>query len=214
MTLHRTLPSVLHHISPSLAACHASRARILEPEDTSLALAHCHKCGTYLLDGSGSIRTTRLARSSKRRTRCTTHLRTHCTVCGHVGCVPLPPTDGDAPSASFPMPRASARLLNPPSTMASAPHAISSRPAQSALDKTPQHAPSSRSHSTLNPSPSVHPLPISAASQSQTAPQTQVKKTRPKKKAGLHELLARNRDKQQQASGQPGAGLSAFLTDL
>jgi hypothetical protein len=70
----QTLPFALLPISPALAALHASRARLLYPENTSSNVTHCIHCGTYLLHGDGNIR---LFRHKQAR-----FLQRSCNTCG------------------------------------------------------------------------------------------------------------------------------------
>ncbi|KAI0660999.1 hypothetical protein C8Q70DRAFT_1052821 [Cubamyces menziesii] len=232
------LPLVLSPISSHLAALHATRARLLHPADSSLAHTHCSHCGTPFLSSGGRIRSIR--KRKKRKTSPSSGsdavervLRRSCRACGRDNDLPL---DSSAHAPIFP------KVRDRPRRNASAPPRASSvAPAVAAADPPPvpataQHAPASQSHasrsllpatassassrsSSLAPSAAPRPSPAPATKAEQIgAPQhgPGQPKARPKKKAGLQSLLARNREKQEQEKKREGQGqgLSAFLQGL
>jgi hypothetical protein len=86
----------------------------------------------------------------------------------------------------------------------------------------PATFPPARSHNTITSQPPIipEPSPPSPPKSVSPAPLTPAPKSRPKKKAGLQQLLAQNREnkererqKQKQSDSQFG-GLAAFLSDL
>lgn len=98
------LPLAIQPASRSLAALHATRARLLHhpgPETDVLRDTHCTKCGVYLLDGAGSVRLVRKARHNKAKKNTKSPgpkpydrvLRRSCRVCGSVEDVPVFSTD-------------------------------------------------------------------------------------------------------------------------
>lgn len=203
------LPSVLQSASPSLAALHATRARLLHyPDPTGsievLFASRCMKCGTFLFDGSGTIRSVRKALPKKRRMapqtpRYTRVLRKTCNVCGHTADLPIRLDNG----------------VNSPITHSASPSAHSSR--LSSRHNTPiEPKPSAenRAHPTTsdgrasksNPPSGMALLTSSGSIISST-------KSRPKKHRGLQDMLARNRERQEQAKNAKshGQNLSTFL---
>ncbi|OSD04234.1 hypothetical protein PYCCODRAFT_1466204 [Trametes coccinea BRFM310] len=242
------LPVVLSPVSPHLAALHATRARILYPTDNTLAGTHCTRCGTpFLTAGGGSIRSIRKKRRKNNRpgsnnVALVRVLRRSCRACGFDDDVPIDPATAPAfpkvrdrarrkSSAAPPAARAQgAASVKPAAVPAPAQHAPVSQPLASRSAQSPATPASSRSSSitpsSSRPSPAPVSAPASAGSsmkpaQAVTSQQQQIAshaKSRPKKKAGLQSLLARNREKQEaekkRAENQGQGGLSAFLQGL
>ncbi|KAI0638170.1 hypothetical protein C8Q77DRAFT_1153839 [Trametes polyzona] len=236
------LPSLLAPVAPHLAALHATRARVLYPHDADLALAdtHCSRCGAPFLTTGGHIHTVR--KKSKKRQHgtptVTRVLRRSCRACGRNDDVQMNPAAG---ASAFPKVRDRARRKSstaphvrsvatplPPSTLAHA---------QQQQQQQQQHAPVSQPRAprpslssgppTPTPSRSSSIVPPPSRSSTASAPSASAKpagaqtsdpaqpKARPKKKAGLQSLLARNREKQEQEkNAKRDSGLSAFLQGL
>ncbi|KAI0081757.1 hypothetical protein K474DRAFT_1768354 [Panus rudis PR-1116 ss-1] len=221
------LPYALHAISPALAALHASRARLLhypDPVCDILAASHCIRCGTYLLDGSGEIRTVREPPKKKRRTStgqdAKRMLRRTCGVCSYQNDTPI--ERGNA--SAFPRVRRRKNAARDPSLQATA-VSLSKKPQgpeQRAARLTSQTPAPKLKSSTPVPSKAASPAPTMhvdqsrsstpSASSSTTATPTR-QKSRPKKKSGLQDMLARNRERQEQEKKQ-SQSLSAFLEGL
>lgn len=239
-----SLAFALHPISPALAACHASRARLLRPPTLhsdsarrSYPPSSCPRCGIFLLDGTGQVRSVHSSTSTRKRKRngkgsssssAGRFSEITCSSCGHVERTPRPV--GNA--ALFPKVRrrAPSAASGFDSTRTIAPIPQSSRSTAAAIavsNPPPMHTSSLSSHQ--QPSPSIPPPPATTThsrSQSSTPqpPQTQppppppptTKKARTKKKSGLQELLARNKEKQagNKEGDGPGSGLASFLSSL
>ena len=234
------LPSLLASISPSLAALHATRARLLLPPHVhraALADTHCARCGYPRLLTDGHTRSLRKKRkrsggpSTSRRV-----LRRSCGHCGHAEDVPLAVDDAPtfpmvrdrakrkSPSSTASQPRAPGAAHPAPATLSSpslvpAPslprpsHPIASCSQSSPMpSRTGSAASSSKAaSSSLTSSPAPSPSPRQAHDQVRP-------KSRPKKNAGLQSMLARNRERQEQQKKHEGSssgqGLSAFLQGL
>ncbi|EPQ59428.1 hypothetical protein GLOTRDRAFT_91025 [Gloeophyllum trabeum ATCC 11539] len=86
------LPFLLQSVSPGLAALHASRARRLHPEDSTLHETHCARCGTFFGDGRSDVRVVRQCKrrkvpgsgESSGRSQAKRVLKTTCGTCGRV----------------------------------------------------------------------------------------------------------------------------------
>jgi RNase P subunit RPR2 len=185
-----SLPFALLPASSSLAALHATRARIFHPTESAfLDSTHCVKCGSYLSHGQMA----RPARKSSRREDSRRVMRRTCVVCGFSH--ELPVDRGNA--ASFPRTRkakASTQPVQKLSKVVEYPSLPS--PSPSIGSSNPRSAP--------NPSPSDH----SASARS---------KLRGRKKSGLQDMLSRNREKeakQPEARSEGLGGLEAFLSGL
>ncbi|PSS05418.1 hypothetical protein PHLCEN_2v3907 [Hermanssonia centrifuga] len=230
------LPCVLQPVSPALAALHASRARLLHyPEHTAeaLNLTHCSRCGSYLLDGSGRIRTIRKTPRAEGKARVGTPsvrvLRRSCSVCGHDEDVPV--AKGNAEKfPGVPKRRKTSMKVGtmPPEQDATLPEAPASRKnvasAVPTRESTPVNATLSRSSSavpSLQPSRFTTPVPTPSSRSRSSAPaptpsqsSSSRSMSRPKKKSGLQDMLARNRERQEQEKKADGGGLAAFLEGL
>ncbi len=229
---HLAAPYIL---PPSLAALHATRARHLYPSDALFAGTHCVKCGFPLTADNSQTRSVRQKpRKTKGGNTPTIHvLRRSCRTCNHEEDVPL----GAACPPALPKTRDRVRLRREPGTRHQ-PHASNvatpSPPDMSSLGPIPpqprlsQQMPSSSTPVSSRPSsetghrPSISPAPSSstiprAPKQDVSSVQDQARaKARQKKKLGLHNMLARNRERQEQEKREGGqsAGLSAFLQGL
>lgn len=239
------LPLAIHPVSPTLAALHATRARLLHhpgPDTDVLKDTNCTKCGAYLLDGTGSIRTVRKTRKSRTKKGPKTSqpyvrvLRRSCGMCGCEEDLPL----GVAKEA---MPKVGPIAATGPSTLPTQQRAgssqsfaastsIASQSRSPSIVPLRQSSPVPSSMHTRPPSAAPSPiatpaLPSTANSKVSTpfklspapspAPSTldARAKARPRKKAGLHDMLARNRERQEQEKkAGVGGGLAAFLEGL
>ncbi|OBZ70402.1 hypothetical protein A0H81_10008 [Grifola frondosa] len=204
------LPLLLSRVSPGLASLHASRARLLNPTDTSLLVSHCSKCGAHLLDGFGMVRSVRKKRRLSSGSSFARVVRKSCKICGHAEEVPIETTN----ATLFPKPRAGIKPQHVSSFNASYSPATSqpsapSQPTVSSLSRSPSvNPPSSGRSSERSSTPimsSQEPSSVLAASRSQA---------RSKKKSGLQQMLARNRERQEQEKQIKGQGISAFLQGL
>lgn len=136
-----TLPFTLIHVSPGLAALHATRYRLLYPSDPSpLQATHCSKCGSFLLSGQGEVRVKRVTRA-KRGTPFRV-LRRTCQTCGSHDDLPL--ERGNA--ALYPKRKRVASLGQGNQPMVSRTLVPDESPAATPLPKLP---PSSSTTSTL-----------------------------------------------------------------
>lgn len=222
-----SLPFALSSVSPGLAALHACRARVAYPADPTLSTSHCSHCGVLFHAGGGTVRLVRartpIGGSSNGRDGDSPArvLRRSCGLCGHVQDVRVERGN----ESLFPQPRQ--RIRDTKLTTSTLPD----RPKAAApltkpdLNMRSQNQPGS--HTRLAPSPSTLPAispsshkPTASASSSRSstpAANRDVRsKSRPKKKSGLQDMLARNRQKQEQEQGKKADahGLSAFLQDL
>ncbi|OCH94122.1 hypothetical protein OBBRIDRAFT_748415 [Obba rivulosa] len=221
------LPFALSPVSPGLAALCACRARAAYPAETTLSTSHCSHCGVPFHVGGGSIRVVRLRRPKAGSSKGgdSEHpprvLRRSCEACGHVEDMRV--ERGNA--SSFPPPqRARHAKSSTPSIpdrvkLAAAPSKSAGMHGQSQPEPSTRLAPLQTVLAAASP-PSLKPTPPpigSAGSRSSTpgpiAEATRTK-TRPKKKSGLQDLLARNRQRQEEDKKADGHGLSAFLQGL
>lgn len=189
---------LVHSVSPSLAAQYIQKARShKDQEHDSLALTHCARCGVFLLDGTGSTRIIRYARTKRRPkkagecSRPPRVLRLTCRMCGHEADVPLEATERTAPEPKQDMVKVSvapakvATSLPRSSVVATFPAIESKKP------------------------PVSHTLgaDVNATSNSYVKP-----KARPKKPTGLQEMLMRNKKREEQE--KQSSSLAAFLGGL
>ena len=191
----------LNPVAPSLAALHINRARSLQEQYLgtcdNLALSHCANCGAFLLDGTGSMRIIRHARTKRRpkregqSSRPVRALHMLCSVCGHEGEVPV---ETDNASIHLPITKKEVDAIVPISGSSNV-----ALPIEQSESKTILRNPQSRG--APSPASAFHPAPRP--------------KVRPKKSTGLQDMLARNRQREEQdKKKQTGSGLSAFLDGL
>lgn len=225
---HLAIPYIL---PPSLAALHATRARLLYPSHPLFSGTHCIKCGFPLTADNSQTRSVRQKRRKSEggdaaRIRA---LRRSCRSCGHdedvplgAACPPALPKVRDRvrrkPSAHH-QPHAS-NVATPSPADSSSLEPISAQPCLS------QQMASSSTPASSRPSSVTGPLSISPTLSSSTISRTQRQDVssvqdkakamaRQKKKSGLQNMLAKNRERQEQEKrGGQSAGLSAFLQDL
>lgn len=182
--------AVLGSASPALAAYYYLRSPTDRPP------ARCSRCGHVLLPGPSPSRI--VPSSPARRTRArhspttpTVHcLRQCCATCGHVNNTLLSAFRG--PGVMAP-PRPYPAVTETPRT-----HGADQRPLPD-----PPRGPSSHHRPTLQPLASPQPQsPIRS------------RRSRPKHKAGLQEMLARNKERQHEAANKGTSGLTTFLHGL
>ena len=227
---HLAIPYIL---PPSLAAFHATRARLLYPSHPLFSGTHCIHCGFPLTADNSQTRSVRHKRRKSERGDAATirALRRSCRGCGHNEDVPLgaacPP---DLPKvrdrvrckpSTHHRPHAS-NLATPSSAESSSLEPISAQPRLSQQMVSSSTPASSRPSSVTGPF-SVSPTPSSSTvSRTQRQDVSSVQDTakaraRQKKKSGLQNMLAKNRERQEQEKrkgGRQSAGLSAFLQGL
>lgn len=206
-TTHMDIQSVLAifgSVSPSLAAYHHIKfQKHLDP-------ARCSRCGHQLLPGTSHTRLVRSDPTSKpkrrhkgRRSDPIVHsIEQTCATCGHVNNTPL----------HHPI----SHLLHndkvttpPPLVETVGPHTLRTDQCLPS-DPTPVPSPSPSHHHPPRHSFPSPPAPASPQPQLQTRP----KKSRPKHKAGLQDMLARNKDRQRKDANTTSSGLATFLHTL
>jgi len=183
--------ALLCPVSPSLAAYHYLRS----PTDNPAS--RCSRCGHVLVPGLSRSRivpsSTTQRRKKARRSpnipivHC---LRQSCASCGHVNNTLLSDFHSrNAIAAPRPYP------------------AVTVTPRSPGTDQCPLPDPP--------PLPSSHPRPTPQPSAS---PQAQIplrsRRSRPKHKAGLQEMLARNKERQHEAANRGTSGLTTLLRGL
>ena len=230
----RTLPFALYSVSPQLAALHATRARLLNGNLIAPLSPSCIRCGSIILPGQGSIRlsrrrtTDRISGASDPRPVQTPSssgsyqkiLLRKCAACGHQECRNI---DGRN-AQKFP----SVRRASKSKSSESKNDATSGAPLVRALTATPPGGPvdqrsvspaintnhppgdsrrlSPLASTGLTPNPSPHP--------SASAKFPKVRSN--KKRSGLQEMLARNRDLKRNENEEGGSrtSLADFLVEL
>ena len=199
-----SLPFVLLPASPSLAALHATRARILHPTESAfLDSTHCVKCGSYFDDEIQPVKR-RKAFKGEGYIRVMTKI---CRSCGF--CYEIPIDGGNA--SSFPRTRKARASISVPAPLS---ERVLTKPqilvVETAFNQ--QRSPSVASSNPQTPYPS-HP-PTASSSK---PPVPARSKTRPKKKPGLQDMLSRNKQKEakaREAKNEGQGGLAAFLSGL
>jgi hypothetical protein len=197
--------SLFHSISPSLAAYHYLRST------KAPSVSRCSRCG-HILHCPSHTRLVRMSspRPSSPIVRC---LRQTCATCGHVNNKPV--------NQGFPI--HSRHVITPPP-----PHhpSLSSDLTNPYLQVVPCTPAADRTMFPDTPpispqlDPSLHSSPsLPSLANAQPQPPTKTKKqqkSRPKHKAGLQEMIARNRDRQRHVTADRGsqAGLGTFLRSL
>lgn len=184
--------AIIEPISPSLAAYHFVRGRTRQGNPS-----RCSKCGYSLLYGTSHTRIVRNNSKSKQRSTC---LQRSCTTCGHVNNTLLQPVCRDTT-------RASPQVVTP-RTLGTDQYIPPSPP-----PSVPSTSTSTSSSSHLHP-----PLHLSDPSlplaHTQPQPLAKSRKSRPKHKAGLREILARSKASQHEANDRGSSGLATFLHSL
>ena len=203
-----SLLAILGAVSPALAAYH--HVKFSNTDTADQQRSRCERCGHLLVPGTSH---TRVARSSTKRKRkrkdkgrsdpivhC---IRQSCATCGHINNTLLHPINHHPPVHSdkvATLPPPAATVVVTPRTHRTDQRLLPDPPPVSSSHSHPHH-------SLPSPPPLTNPQP-----QLQTRP----KKSRAKHKAGLQEMLARNKDKQRDATnrGSGSSGLATFLHGL
>ncbi|KIM90861.1 hypothetical protein PILCRDRAFT_811351 [Piloderma croceum F 1598] len=194
-----SLPFVLLSASPSLAALHATRARILHPtESASLDSTHCMKCGTYLLNGDGAVSIVRPSKGRRSSERVRRVIRRTCGICGVSHDIPIYSSSGCL------FPRISKNATSSGTTIS----------APMAQYQPSEEAPETSKRSLSPPQSSS----VGSYNANFTVPPAQRRsKSRAKQKSGLQDMLSRNREKvakQGKVEREGQGGLTAFLSGL
>ncbi|KAJ3874698.1 hypothetical protein F5051DRAFT_335239 [Lentinula edodes] len=236
-----SIPYTLQSVSPTLAALHTRRNRgsLAETTGPDSENSCCGKCGLYLFAGDSSTRVVRMKNARRRRKggtnaptpthRTSSNTRARQSTCFQCGWVTEFPLDRE-PASLFPIQQTSsfkaADLLNieqlhVPSKSLQTPN---DAPAESRASSSQSIVQGETASRQLPPTSSQLPnsgfsVPSVQGSRVTSTPiPTYAKsRSRPKKKNGLHEMLAQNRAKEEKAknasnSGQ--SGLTAFLNSL
>ncbi|KAJ4001119.1 hypothetical protein F5050DRAFT_154982 [Lentinula boryana] len=217
-----SIPYTLHSVSPALAALHVRRTRRLStaPTDPDSETCCCAKCGFYLFAGDSSTRVVRVGKNNKRqRTDAPTRTsnsnsrtrarQSTCLQCGWVNEFSL-----DREPASLFRIRRSSPCSKTGDVEQSSIVAVKSiqKPKDAAVESK---ALSSRSN--VQSTSSQLSDPPESSVQPASTPVPAKSKSRPKKKSGLHEILAQNRAKEEKAKNALNGGqssLAAFLESL
>ncbi|KAH7920175.1 hypothetical protein BV22DRAFT_982311, partial [Leucogyrophana mollusca] len=200
-----SLPFALLPVSPALSALHASRVHRLHPtEAIHLNSSHCSKCGRYLLDGDGTVTLKRTLKRKRKAGGVTESQRVYrktCRACGTSVDVPFISTG----SKQFPRVKSPGVTTTP---VIGKPTMVQSQITSRDIPTSP--FPGTPRHSSTPPVAQVPPK-LTAG------PPSVSSKGRPKKKAGLQEMLERNRQMEKQSEKKKRDGqssLAAFLTGL
>ncbi|TFK55932.1 hypothetical protein OE88DRAFT_1731569 [Heliocybe sulcata] len=202
-----SLPLLLRSASPALSALHVARLRRVLPQEPTLQETHCQRCGSFLLDGLSEVRT---ATAKKRKVVSQKVLRKTCGSCGHVQLRPL--ELGNA--RLFPKAGRNFNGSSDRKEIATTPmrESESSDMAVISHSQTTDTVRSSSRDAAQSPRRS----PSTEQKQSSSLPNAGPGK-RPKKKSGLQELLAKNRERERQAQAKKDSsqsGLGAFMSGL
>jgi hypothetical protein len=183
---------ILESISPALAASHFVRGRTRQENPS-----RCSKCGYSLLYGTSH---TRIVHNNSKTKQRSAYLQRSCTTCGHINNTLLQPVCRDPT-------RASPQVVTPRTLGTD--QSLPPNPTPSVPSPSASTAPSSHLHPPLHVSdPS---LPLASA---QPQPLTKSRKSRPKHKASLREILARSKASQHEAKDRGSSGLATFLHSL
>lgn len=220
------IPHVLQQVSPALASLHASRFRLLHhPDASSEALidSHCTKCGTFLYDGSGTIRTVRPKRrrpkSGATNGSTVQMLRKSCGACGHYRDSDISLEESNAILFQRTAKRQKQSLTSDNRTlpsMSTTPIIAAPEPKVAPVQHMPEvPIPPKLLKPSSSPAPSAYQPQLRAGAPSTSGNPSRVEAKKKKKKGGLQEILARNRERQEQEKNkQASSGLSAFLEGL
>lgn len=181
--------ALLGQVSPSLTAYHYLRS----PTDNNPP-SRCSRCGHVLVPGISQSRIVPSSATQRRKkarpnpnTPIVHCLKQSCATCGHVN---------------------NTLLSDFHSRNVMAPHPY--YPAVTVAPRTP-----GTDQCDPPPLPSSHPRPTPQPSASpQLQPPVKSRKSRPKHKAGLQEMLARNKERQHEAANRGTSGLTTLLHGL
>ena len=184
--------AIIEPISPRLAAYHfvRGRTRLLNP-------SRCSRCGYSLIYGTSHTRIVHNNSKSKQRS---TYLQRSCTTCGLINNTLIQPVCRD-PTRTSPQ-VVTPRTLGTDQSLL--PNPILSVPSPSTSTCSSSHI-----HSPLHLSDPSIPL-----AHAQPQPLAKSRKSRPKHKAGLREILARSKASQHEAKDRGSSGLATFLHSL
>jgi len=199
--------AIFDSVSPSLAAYH--HVKFHKPLDPPAdgPLFRCSRCGHQLLPGTSHTRLVRSSPTPKRKRRhkgrrsdpIVHSIEQTCATCGYVNNTPLhrPISHLHGDNVTTP----------PPLVETVGPH---THRTDQCLPPDPTPVPSPSHHHPPRHSFPSPPAPPSPQPQLQARP----KKSRPKHKAGLQEMLARDKDRQRKAANTSSSGLAPFLHTL
>jgi hypothetical protein len=196
MDIHSVL-TIIGSVSPSLAAYHHVKFQQADHRP----LFRCSRCGHQLLPGTSRTRIRRSSPTPKfkrkhkgqRSDPIVRSIEQTCATCGHVNNTPLHPINHPhSDNVTTPSPLV---VTEGPRT-----------------HRTDPCLPPDRTPVPSHHHPPRHSSPPSASPQPQL--QARPKKSRPKHKAGLQEMLARNNDRQREAANRSSSGLATFLHTL
>ena len=184
--------AIIEPISPPLAAYHFVRGRTRQTNPS-----RCSKCGYSFLYGTSH---TRIVHNNSKTKQRLTYLQRSCTTCGHINNTLLQPVCRDPT-------RASPQVVTPRTLGTD--QSIPPNPTPSVPFPSTSTCSSSHHHSPLHLSDPSLPL-------AHTQPQSLAKsrKSRPKHKAGLREILVRSKASQHEAKDRGSSGLATFLHSL
>ena len=190
----QSLPHVLLPVSQPLSALHSARGRLHSPScptDPNI----CSACGTHLHTGTSQSRLARRSRSKKARV-----LQTTCLLCDHAQTVPLELYSSAKPPA----------LHIPPAE----PYVGPNIPSRAGSIQPPKTLPTA--HKDGPRDNGEHSATSASLPQTNRSGAAASKMARPKKKTGLHAMLARNREQEEKRAKNQAdqGGLSAFLNGL
>jgi hypothetical protein len=198
MDIHSVL-AIIGPVSPSLAAHHHVKFKQADHRP----LFRCSRCGHQLLPGTSHTRIRRSSPTPKfkrkhkgqRSDPIVRSIEQTCATCGHVNNTPLHPISH---------PHSDNVTTPSPLVVTEGPH----------THRTDPCLPPDRTPVPSHHHPPRHSSPPSASPQPQLQLQARPKKSRPKHKAGLQEMLARNNDRQREAVNRSSPGLANFLHTL
>jgi hypothetical protein len=206
-----SLVSVIHKISPSLAAYHYLRS--CKAQLSSDSKPRCSRCGYLLNPTTSHTRLVRLSKTPRKKQRSSPRspivhaLKKTCTTCGHVNNTLLHPVNHNFPIRCGNVTTAPQRSSLPSDHVS---YEVTPRTPGTDQFVLPDPPPvSTHLHPPLHSSPSLPP-PANARPQLPTKPT----KSRPKHKGGLQEMLTRNKERQREAADRGSAGLATLLHSL
>jgi len=178
--------AVLGPVSPPLAAYHYLKS----PTDNRTSTSRCLRCGHVLVPGISRFRIVPSS-PTQRRKKARPSPNTPIVHCLRQSCATCGHVN-NTPLSDFDF------------------HghiAITARPYPAGTDQCPLPDPP--------PLPSSHPHPTPQPSDSpQPRPPLKSRRSRPKHKAGLQEMLARNKERQHEAANRGASGLTTLLHSL
>ncbi len=206
------VPNVFQTISPALAALHVTRYRLIHSPNArshTFDTTHCTACGTILTGGSGSVRVMRKHAPRKSGKPYLRVIRRSCEVCGEHQDVPI---EGGGAFGFAKVGKQRLQEVVPISVSDPAPRTEPVAVAEP-LAVSIKPAPSPVPPNTPRPIPSSAQIPRAKGQEPKSMDGRS--KSRVKKKSGLSDMLARNKERQEkERSAQGSTGLAAFLQNL